>query len=105
MEPRQKASSYEEISSVHIIYNRYVQNAIKRCFKSTAGKKDGRNQDEVELFQDRIAVSARESVTPFKLHKARHTGNSLLKNQTNLDTKEMNLLHQAHFARKPIYII
>ena len=33
-----------------------------------------RKQDEAELFQNRIAVSARESITPLKLHNAGHTG-------------------------------
>ena len=37
---RERARSYEEISSVHTIYNRYVQKAIKCWFKSTTTKKD-----------------------------------------------------------------
>ena len=51
-----------KIFSIHTIYNRYIQKATKGWFKSTADKKD---QDQVELFQDRIAVSPGESITPF----------------------------------------
>ena len=69
-----KARLYEEISSVHTIYNRYVQKAIKHWFKAPPVKKTRRNQDEAELFQDRIVVSARESVTPLKLQKAGDSG-------------------------------
>ena len=72
MEPRER--SYEEISSVCTIYNRYVQIAIKRWFKSTTSKKTRRNQDEAELFHDRIVLSALESVTLLKLQKAGDTG-------------------------------
>ena len=38
--------------------------------KAPLVKKTRRNQYEAELFQDRIAVSVRESVTPLKLQKA-----------------------------------
>ena len=72
MEPRER--SYDEISSVCTICNRYVQIAIKRWFKSTTSKKTRRNQDEAELFHDRIVLSALESVTLLKLQKAGDTG-------------------------------
>ena len=42
--------------------------------KASPVKKTRRNQDEAELFQDRIVVSARESVTPLKLQKAGDSG-------------------------------
>ena len=42
--------------------------------KASPGKKTKRNQDEAELFQDRIAVSARENVTQLKLQKAEDSG-------------------------------
>ena len=71
MEPRE--TSYEEISSVCTIYNRYAQIAIKRWFKSTTSKKTRRNQDEAELFHDCIVLSALESVTLLKLQKAGDT--------------------------------
>ena len=80
---REKARSYEEISSVHTTYNRYAQKAIKHSFKSTTVKKTRRNQDDAELFQNRIVVCATKSVTPLKLGTLK-TG--LLKSQTNLDT-------------------
>ena len=71
MEPRE--TSYEEISSVCTIYNRYAQIAIKRWFKSTTSKKTRRNQDEAELFHDCIVLSALESLTLLKLQKAGDT--------------------------------
>ena len=71
MEPRE--TSYEEISSVCTIYNRYAQIVIKRWFKSTTSKKTRRNQDEAELFHDCIVLSALESVTLLKLQKAGDT--------------------------------
>ena len=43
--------------------------------KAPPVKKTRRNQDEAELFQDRTAVSVRESVTPLKLQKAGDTEN------------------------------
>ena len=107
MEPREETRSYEEISSVNTIYNRYVQNAIKRWFKSNAVKKT-RNQNEADLFQDCIVVSAIDSVTLFKLQKdggtgewivekskkPRHQGNKL----AALDPfcTEINLYHLEH---------
>ena len=75
---------------------------------SNAGLKARRNQDEAELFQDRIAVSARESVIPLKLYKAGHTGDwvveksNKLRHQRNelvaLDPfcTETNLYHLLH---------
>ena len=71
MEPRE--TSYEEISSVCTIYNRYAQIAIKRWFKSTTSKKTRRNQDEAELFHDCIVLSALESLTLLKMQKAGDT--------------------------------
>ena len=71
MEPRE--TSYEEISSVCTIYNRYAQIAIKRWFKSTTSKKTRRDQDEAELFHDCIVLSALESLTLLKLQKAGDT--------------------------------
>ena len=44
------------------------------ALKAPPVKRTRRNQDEAELFQDRIAVSARESVTSLKLQKAGDTG-------------------------------
>ena len=90
MEPREKAR-YEEISTGHTItVHKKPSNA---GLKAPPVKKTRRNQDEVELFEDRIVVSARESVTPLKPLKLGTLGTGLLKSQTNLDTKEMNLLH------------
>ena len=108
MEPREEARSYEKVSSVHTIYNRYVQKAIKRWFKAPPVKKARRNQDEAELFQDRIFVSARESVTPLKLQKAGGTGDWVVEKSSKpryqekelvaLDTfrTETNLYHLVH---------
>ena len=51
--------------------------------KAPPVKKTRRNQDDAELFQNRIVVCATKSVTPLKLGTLK-TG--LLKSQTNLDT-------------------
>ena len=78
MEPREKARSYEETSSVHTIYNRYVQKSIKRWFKSK--KKPGWGR----IISGSYCCSARESVTPLKLHKAGHTGDWVVEKSNKL---------------------
>ena len=74
VEPRQKARSYEEISSIHTIITDSYKKPLNDGLKAPSVKKTRRNQDEAELFQDRIVVSAKVSVTPLKLRKAGDTG-------------------------------
>ena len=76
--------------------------------------KKTRNHDEAELFQDRIAASARESVTPLKLHKAGDTGDWVVEKSNKpqyqgneliaLDPfcTETNLYHLVHRHDKKI---
>ena len=71
-------------------------------------KKTRRNQDEAELFQDRVVVSVRESVTPLKLQKAGDTGNMIVEKSNkpryqgnelvalDLFRTETNLYHLVH---------
>ena len=76
--------------------------------KAPQVKKTRRNQHEAELFQDRIVVSARESVTPLKLQKAGDTGDWVLEMSNkpryqgnelvaiDLFRTEINLYHSMH---------
>ena len=65
-----------------LLFTRFITDTYKN--PSNPGLKARRNQDEAELFQDRIAVSARESVTPLKLHKAGHTGDWVVEKSNKL---------------------
>ena len=76
--------------------------------KAPPVKKTRRNQDEAELFQDCIAVSARKSVTPLKLRKAGDTGDWIVEKSNkpryqgnelvalDLFRTETNLYHLVH---------
>ena len=67
-EPRKKDHMRKFLQFTSAITDTY-----KKPF-SPPVKKTRRNQDEAEIFQDRIIVSAKESVTPLKLEKAGDTG-------------------------------
>ena len=76
--------------------------------KAPPVKKTRRNQDEAELFDDLIVVSARESVTPLKLQKAADAGDWVVEksNKTRYQGNELvaldpfrtetNLYHLVH---------
>ena len=62
---------------------------------------------EVELFQDRIVVSARESVTPLKLQKAGDTGNWVIKKskKPGYQGKKLVVLHPFHMETNLYHLV